>query len=223
MLQIQAKRDSRTSREGNDSWLYMVLHQERSPASAEGNRIRRKLSQETGLGGQKVLVAGFLSFRGSMHASGQIFGPERLYPRPGAVHPCWSAFPQTPTMARVACGFSKPASAPAPTRARPCSAPLRTRSPGLPSRCPQCFAGQAPKPRTSNCSKRPGPPLARPSTEFLRELNRQSLGTINALEAALRHGGNHLPQMVKNRTAVIRLGDEAPALGEFSRTWPRDT
>jgi hypothetical protein len=41
MLQIQAKRDSRTSREGNDSWLYMVLHQERSPASAEGNRIRR--------------------------------------------------------------------------------------------------------------------------------------------------------------------------------------
>jgi hypothetical protein len=39
MLQIQAKRDSRTSREENDSWLCMVLHEEPSPTSAEGNRM----------------------------------------------------------------------------------------------------------------------------------------------------------------------------------------
>jgi hypothetical protein len=31
MLQIQAKKDCRTSREGNSSWLYLVLHQDRSP------------------------------------------------------------------------------------------------------------------------------------------------------------------------------------------------
>ena len=40
MLQIQAKRDSRTSREGNDSWLCVVLHQEPSPTVAEGNRMK---------------------------------------------------------------------------------------------------------------------------------------------------------------------------------------
>jgi hypothetical protein len=102
MLQIQAKRDSRTSREGNDSWLYMVLHQERSPASAEGNRIRRKLSQETGLGGQKVLVAGFYhsrapctpavkfsGLRGSIRGQAQYIRAGLPFPR----HPRWPGWP----------------------------------------------------------------------------------------------------------------------------------
>jgi hypothetical protein len=40
MLQIQATRDCRTSREGDDSFLCMVLHQEPSPTLAEGNQMR---------------------------------------------------------------------------------------------------------------------------------------------------------------------------------------
>jgi hypothetical protein len=48
MLQIQAKRDCRTSREENDSWLCTVLHQERSPASAEGNRTRELFAGSVG-------------------------------------------------------------------------------------------------------------------------------------------------------------------------------
>jgi len=50
MLQIQAKRDCRTSREGDDSFLCMVLHQEPSPTLAEGNRMRAAVKTSTIIG-----------------------------------------------------------------------------------------------------------------------------------------------------------------------------
>jgi hypothetical protein len=60
VLQIQAKRDSRTSREGNDIWLCMILHQERSPASAEGNRMMAKVT-ESGTGQRDLLQTSLAS------------------------------------------------------------------------------------------------------------------------------------------------------------------